>query len=65
MTDDALRYPEAEIVPQSRLCELLILEEAINRSGFDVSPCQHCGMPVVCLPDGMPCCEECAGEADR
>jgi len=41
-------------------CEkLTILLEAIKRSGYDVSPCMQCGEPTVCLPDGLPCCDEC------
>lgn len=35
------------------------LQSAIDRSGFDVSPCTVCGYPVVCLPDGLPMCETC------
>lgn len=34
--------------------------DAIDRSPYDVSPCMVCGLPVVCLPDGMPMCEPCA-----
>ena len=35
------------------------LMEAIERSGFDVSPCRGCGEPIVCLPDGLPFCCSC------
>ncbi len=36
------------------------LWQAIVRGGFDLSPCQTCGKPVVCLPDGMSnICEGC------
>ena len=33
--------------------------KAILRSGFDLSPCRICGLPVVCIPDGLPVCEKC------
>lgn len=36
------------------------LAEAIARSGMDISPCTRCGLKVVCIPDGQPCCEACA-----
>lgn len=36
------------------------LRAAIDRSGFDLSPCGVCGEPVVCIPDGLPMCEPCA-----
>lgn len=35
------------------------IEAAWRRSPFDISPCMVCGQPVVCLPDGLPCCELC------
>ena len=36
-------------------------KEALNRSEFDISPCRDCGLPVVCIPDGMSAwCNECA-----
>lgn len=38
------------------------LEYAIDRGGWDISPCRLCGLPVVCLPDGLPSCEDCAKE---
>lgn len=42
--------------------QLSAIEGAVNRSGFDVSPCRGCGEAVVCLPDGMPFCEACGVE---
>lgn len=33
---------------------------AIARSGLDLSPCRICGEAVVCVPDGLPTCEQCA-----
>lgn len=32
---------------------------AFERSGLDISPCMVCGLPVICVPDGLPCCENC------
>lgn len=37
-------------------------EDALERSAFDVSPCGRCGLPVICIPDGLPFCSECAKE---
>ena len=33
--------------------QLVGLNDALKRSGYDVSPCRECGEPVVCLPDGL------------
>ena len=38
--------------------------EAIERSAFDLSPCRGCGLPVVCIPDGLPFCELCESDDD-
>lgn len=38
------------------------LMRAIERGGFDLSPCMRCGELVVCIPDGLPMCEGCAGD---
>jgi hypothetical protein len=35
----------------------------LARSGFDLSPCMHCGANVICIPDGLACCEPCAEKA--
>ena len=36
------------------------LRAAIDRSGMDISPCASCGLPVICLPDGLGSfCVEC------
>jgi len=37
-----------------------LLQDAIERGGYDLSPCGSCGNPVVCIPDGLPLCEACA-----
>lgn len=36
------------------------MKAALERSGYDLSMCSKCGLPVICLPDGMPICEPCA-----
>lgn len=41
----------------------IITAEAIDRGGWDMSPCMGCSLPVVCIPDGLPMCESCAEEA--
>lgn len=36
------------------------LRAAFDRSEFDASPCAGCGLPVICLPDGLaPICNDC------
>ena len=42
--------------------QIRYLQDAINRGGWDISPCKVCNENVVCLPDGLPLCEECAGK---
>jgi len=44
------------------LARLRAMEQAFERSFYDISPCSSCGKPVVCLPDGLPICEKCAKE---
>ena len=39
------------------------LRAAIERSGYDVSPCMICQELVVCIPDGLPICRYCAEKA--
>lgn len=39
------------------------LDKLLRRSGFDLSPCRHCGITVVCIPDGLACCKPCAEKA--
>lgn len=41
----------------------LSIVAAIDKSGFDLSHCMDCGTLVVCIPDGMPMCENCAAKA--
>ncbi len=47
---------------KAMLDEIDRLRACIERSGLDVSPCMICGEPVVCVPDGVPMCEECAAK---
>ena len=37
---------------------------AITRSGMDLSPCKSCGELVICIPDGLALCKDCAEKAD-
>lgn len=40
--------------------------QAVAESDQDVSPCGFCNKPILCIPDGLPCCEACAkAEASR
>ena len=41
----------------------LALVAAIDRGGYDVSPCMICQELVVCIPDGLAMCEQCAEKA--
>ena len=43
----------------------LALTAAIERSGFDVSPCMICQEPVICIPDGLAMCRDCAEKASK
>jgi hypothetical protein len=44
--------------------EVVRLSGAIDRAGWDISPCRGCGELIVCLPDGLPMCTECATKED-
>lgn len=40
-----------------------ILTEAlikVSLEEYDVSTCMSCDRDIICIPDGMPCCEKCA-----
>ena len=41
----------------------LALVAAIDRGGYDVSPCLICQELVVCIPDGLAMCRQCAEKA--
>jgi hypothetical protein len=41
------------------------LHGAITRSGMDLAPCKSCGQLVVCIPDGLACCKDCAEKAGK
>lgn len=36
--------------------------QLLKRSGLDVSPCKSCGETIICIPDGMPMCKDCAAK---
>lgn len=38
------------------------LRQAIDDGGFDLSACGCCGATVICIPDGLPMCRQCATE---
>ena len=41
----------------------LPVTQLLDRSGMDISPCRGCGLPVVCIPDGLSSmCELCAAQ---
>ena len=39
------------------------LDALLNRSGFDLSECVSCGTSVICIPDGLALCKQCAEKA--
>ena len=41
----------------------LALVAAIDRGGYDVSACVICQELVVCIPDGLAICRQCAEKA--
>ena len=41
----------------------LALVAAIDLGGYDVSPCMICQELVVCIPDGLAMCRQCAENA--
>ena len=41
----------------------LALVAAIDRGGYDVSPCMICQELTVCIPGGLPMCRHCAERA--
>ena len=41
----------------------LALVAAIDRGGYDVSPCLICQELTVCIPDGLAICRHCAEKA--
>ena len=44
---------------------LRVVRDAVVRAGLDVSPCRLCGEPVVCVPDGLPLCCDCAAKEEQ
>lgn len=47
---------------QAAIEELRALQAAIERSGFDLSPCGDCGETVVCRPGVQTFCRKCSVE---
>lgn len=43
--------------------ELEIISEIADRSGMDLSCCRQCGKTVICIPDGLALCKQCAEKA--
>ena len=41
----------------------LALSDAIDRGGYDVSPCLICQELTVCIPGGLAICRHCAEKA--
>jgi hypothetical protein len=35
------------------------VQNVINRSDADISPCRQCGQMVVCIGDGLAICKDC------
>ena len=62
MDSMSLYHPIAEKTVAS-LEVALALVAAIERGGYDVSPCLICQELVVCIPDGLAMCRHCAEKA--
>ena len=62
MDSISLYHPIAEKTVAS-LEIALALVAAIDRGGYDVSPCLICQELVVCIPDGLAICRQCAEKA--
>ena len=62
MDSISLYHPIAEKTVAS-LEVALALVAAIDRGGYDVSACMICQELVVCIPDGLPMCRQCAEKA--
>lgn len=57
-TEESLRIiADAPITKE--LKKLREYKAAIDRGGWDISPCRLCNELVVCIPDGLPMCESC------
>lgn len=40
-----------------------MLNDLLDDSGMDLSPCRTCGETVICIPDGLALCKACAEKA--
>ena len=62
--DGATPYHRSETAKTVASLEIaLALVAAIDRGGYDVSPCLICQELVVCIPDGIAMCRHCAEKA--
>jgi hypothetical protein len=67
--DEAIAFAEStdlhSVSPTGRVAirYLIALALALARSPFDVAPCRLCGLPAVCVPDGLPLCKACGENA--
>jgi len=44
--------------------EITALLKAMEAGGMDIAPCKSCGQLVICIPDGLALCKDCAEKAD-
>jgi hypothetical protein len=42
-----------------------VIKQAFVRSDLDICPCMRCDLPVICIPDGLPMCPECAAKEGK
>jgi len=58
MTDTTPTF-EGPSEVESLRASVEMYRSALARSPYDINLCMVCGEPVVCVPDGMPLCENC------
>ena len=64
IVDGATPYHRSETVKTVASLEVaLALVAAIDRGGYDVSPCLICQELTVCIPGGLAICRHCAEKA--
>jgi hypothetical protein len=58
------RCKEFERIAYDQAVEhLASLNAILVRSGMDLCPCRVCDETVICIPDGLALCKDCAGKA--
>ena len=62
MTDNTIEATRQSIDHLEQ--QIAILTNAIKNAGMDLCPCRLCGHPVICIPDGLPLCKDCAERVD-